>query len=391
MRANNFLIMAAALIISSSCVERYYPEEDDVLTGRLVINAHLTSLPGSQTISISRSDRLLYPEYIPEANCRVEVENQDGLVIEFSEQEPGDYTADIPAEFLRLGNFYRLLLVTSDGNTYESEYTQMHPSPGIDAVYYELESQLTPDPEESLDGIRFYMDFEVDADSSEFMRWELLETYEFHNPDYEGFIYSFDRVLKPLPDSLSDRQCWISAHVNSIYTLDAGNLTSPEFKYMPLHFVTNETQRLSHGYSILVRQFSMDEPAFRYWDELKKNSQDMSGMYDRQPSLTPSNICNCEDPDEKILGFFSISGVTEKRIFVKDVDGLEKYDALFCFPKPEMPRFRYLMRADLPVYVSTATIPETGGTQRGETQLRCLDCRVRTGSSGDPPEFWPTQ
>ncbi len=64
-----------------------------------------------------------------------------------------------------------------------------------------MEIHPTVDPDVIVDGIRFYIDFQVDADSSEFMRWELVETYEFHNPDYEGFIYSFDRVLKPLPDS----------------------------------------------------------------------------------------------------------------------------------------------------------------------------------------------
>ncbi len=105
----------------------------------------------------------------------------------------------------------------------------------------------------------FIIDFQMDADSSEFMRWEMVETYEFHNPDYEGFIYSYDRVLRPLPDSLDDRQCWITGHVNAIYTLDAANMSSDHYTYMPLHFVSNETQRLSYGYSLLVRQHAMDD------------------------------------------------------------------------------------------------------------------------------------
>jgi len=148
---------------------------------------------------------------------------------------------------------------------------------------------------------------------------------------------------------------------------------------------------LSYGYSLLVRQFSLDEAAFRYWDELKKNSQEMSGMYDRQPSFTPSNICNCDNPDERILGFFSVSGVTEKRVFVKDVVGLKKYDVQFCTPFPEIPRLRYMLTADLPVYISEAIIIGTDRTHRGETVLECLDCRVRKGSSGDPPDYWPIQ
>jgi len=197
-----------------------------------------------------------------------------------------------------------------------------------------------------------------------------------------------DRIIKPLPDHMSDRECWITEYVNAIYTLDVANLTSHHYKLMPLHFVSNETQRLKYRYSLLVRQFILDEPAFRYWDELKKNTQEMSGLYDRQPSFTPGNICNCNDPEEQILGFFSVSGITEKRIFVGDVPGLEVPDRIFCFPTFEMPRLRFFMKQDLPIFLSRAVWPLDGVIYFGQTTQRCLDCRLYQGSSGDPPDYW---
>ncbi len=48
-----------------ACVERYYPEEDELRTGTLVINAHLTDQPGEQVIEISRSVGLTYPSFTP--------------------------------------------------------------------------------------------------------------------------------------------------------------------------------------------------------------------------------------------------------------------------------------------------------------------------------------
>jgi hypothetical protein len=377
------------LILLTSCIERYYPESDDIFTGTLVINASLTNIPGTQTIQISRSDGLIYPELIPESSCVIELENQAGEQLSFSEASPGYYNANVPEDFMRIGDQYMLRVLTSDGNVYLSDYSQLHPPTAIDKIYYEVESYPTSDPGVNVDGIQFYLDFKIDADSSEFMRWELLETYEFHNPNYDGFIYSYDRVLRPMPDSLDDRQCWITGHVNAIYTLDAANMTSPSYTHMPLHFVSNETQRLSYGYSLLLRQHAMDEPSFRYWDELKKNSHTQSGLYDRLPSMNLSNIYNVDDPEERVLGFFGVSGVSDKRFFVQEVAGLRKYDIKFCWPFPERPRFRYLMTPDLPVYVSTGIDPEMGGSHSGETILKCLDCRVRTGSSGDAPDFWP--
>lgn len=377
------------LLLLPACVDRYYPGEDEIITGTLVINAQISNIPGMQTIQISRSVGLVYPEFNPESSCVVELEKLDGEQVSFSESTAGYYSADVPPGFMEYGDQYMLRVITSNGNIYLSDYSTLKHPTAIDRIYYELESNPTADPDVYVEGIRFYIDFQVDTDSSEYMRWEMLETYEFRNPDYDGFIYSFDRVLRPLPDSLDDRQCWITGHVNAIYTLDASNISSSSYTHMPLHFVTNETQRLSYGYSLLVSQYAMDEASFRYWDELKKNSYAQSGLYDRLPSLTPSNISNADDPDEKILGFFGVSGVTEMRIFVKEVEGMSKYDVQFCYPLPEIPRLRYLMTADLPVYISTAIDPETGITHRGETFQECLDCRVRKGSSGDPPDFWP--
>ena len=71
---------------------------------------------------------------------------------------------------------------------------------------------------------------------------------------------------------------------------------------------------------------------------LKKNSHTQSGLYDRLPSMTLSNISSVADPEERVLGFFGVSGVAEIRYFVREVEGLSKYDVRFCWPAPERPR-----------------------------------------------------
>ena len=63
------------LFLLTGCIERYYPESDEIFTGTLVINAALTNVTGTQTIQISRSDGLLFPEFNPESSCVVELEN----------------------------------------------------------------------------------------------------------------------------------------------------------------------------------------------------------------------------------------------------------------------------------------------------------------------------
>jgi hypothetical protein len=70
-------------------VESYYPDEDDLKTGTLVINAHLTNIPGEQVIEISRSAGLTFPSLDPVSGSLAEVIREDGEFMEFLEFSPG--------------------------------------------------------------------------------------------------------------------------------------------------------------------------------------------------------------------------------------------------------------------------------------------------------------
>ena len=159
------------------------------------------------------------------------------------------------------------------------------------------------------------------------------------------------------------------------------------YKRLPLNFVNNETRRLHIRYSLLVRQMALSKEAFWYWNELGKNLQSMGKLYDTQPSITPSNICNVDDENELVIGYFSISGASEKRIFVKNVPDLKFHkDPLYCAPGA-WPRFLRYFRADyLPVYLTKGYVD--GSTKSGEVNKECVDCRAYKGSPHIMPEFW---
>ncbi|RPI46538.1 MAG: hypothetical protein EHM46_00450, partial [Bacteroidetes bacterium] len=84
MRASKQLLPGrslAALVLPAllwGCVEPYDPSEDDTRPGTLVINADLTGTAGLQSITISRSDHLMFPVFVPESNCIAELENEQG-------------------------------------------------------------------------------------------------------------------------------------------------------------------------------------------------------------------------------------------------------------------------------------------------------------------------
>jgi uncharacterized protein DUF4249 len=134
-----FLLFLALVI--AGCVERFYPEEDDMISGTLVINAHLTNQPGVQVIEISRSAGLISPSFDPVSGSYAELLREDGETRAFYETRPGFYASDLDESFLQTGMSFMIQVSTPDGNMYESVFDKLRPVPEIDSIYYLVENK----------------------------------------------------------------------------------------------------------------------------------------------------------------------------------------------------------------------------------------------------------
>lgn len=381
-------LMLLILYCLSACVERYYPEEDKLMTGTLVINAHLTDQPGRQWIEISRSVTLLYPSADPVSGAFAELIREDGEFREFEENLPGYYGCDLEDTFLQTGLSYMVHVITPDGEEYESGFDRLRPVPKIDSFYYEVERASFETEADSTDGIRFFVDFIYDDDAYEYIRWELTETYEFHNPKMEAFIWDRNYDYYPMPDSSSPDICYITNHLSAIHSMSMGYLDFGIYIKKPFAFVPNiqQEQKLKHKYSLLVKQYSIGEEAFHYWNELKKTSQEQGFLFDRQPALLKSNIRNVNDEKEIILGFFSMAGVEERRAFAEKPLGIDlSLYEWWCFPVSAGPS-AWVTRDELPKYYARAW--RDGQSYYAEVNKHCVDCRAYKNSSHIAPDYW---
>jgi len=380
-------LLLAVFILLSGCIEEYYPDDEVLKIGTLVVQAHLNNKPGKQTLVLSRSSTLVYPEFDPLSGCYVEVLNREGDSREFKEVRPGHYVFDHNDNFFRNMEEYRLLFLSPAGKQYESEFEKLHPTPEISTIYYKQENHSNSDPDEIEEGVQFYMDFEIEKQSGTYLRWQVTETYEVHNPEYSAIIFGQDYRMKELPDSSSWRTCWITSNIPEIFTLDLRDVEGETYKKMPLNYVNTETRRLNIRYSILVEQLALSQSAFQYWNEQAKNSQSGGALFDSQPALSPGNICNVDDENEVVIGFFSVSGLRENRVFVEDVPGLKtQKDPSYC-AVGEYPRFLNRFRVEyLPVYLGLEIVE--GYERYGEVHKYCVDCREYKGSSHVKPDYW---
>ena len=288
------------MMVFNGCIENYSPGEDELNIGTMVVTAHLTDKPGIQTVQLSRSVTISNSNFDPLTACYVEIKRADGEYRVFGETDPGYYSQDLDASFLKSGGEYQLIIVNSE-----------------------------------------------------------------------------EKRLK----------CWIHRDIPKIYTLDLKNFAGESYRKYPLTFVSGSTWKLHRSYSLLLIQYSLSKNAFWYWSELAKNVQSKGGLFDTQPALTPSNVCNVGDENELVIGYFSISGISEKRIFVGTVQGLEIFmDPNFCRPGV-FPMFLHRYPLDkLPLYVARALV--MGVNENGKVKDECVDCGLYKNSSFEKPEYW---
>jgi len=386
MQVNNTLrLIGLCLIFVAGCIDPFTPTIDETQE-LLVIEGQLTGSEGYQYITISRSSPYNDPHFMPELGCYVEVVDDQGNIFQFNEtyMKLGEYTHWMSQESLVPGRMYKVHVVTWDGNEYESDYDMLTADcPPIDTVYYEIQTRETDDPDLPMNGIQLYVDVDSGDEVDRKFRWELTETWEYYAA--YPIQYYFDGDIHFMSDPMQFYRCWSTKRISTIFIANTEHSTTNKIKKFPLNYVSDRSNRLKIKYSLLIRQYSMSDDAYNYWLMLKKQSQETGGLYETQPPQVTGNVYNVNDPEERVLGYFNVSSVTEKRIFV---------DEQFAFSFPgkgcRLDTITVYQLNNLygpyPVYMISVN-PMGEGSPYGIGNGICFDCREGGGTTNQP-SFW---
>jgi hypothetical protein len=243
-----------------------------------------------------------YPQ--PLTGCIVSISDDLGKTYNLKEITSafGIYTTD-QANFRGVpGRVYTLHIRTTRepvNLNFESLPMKMIPVPSIDSIYYEKKTfaqSLLP-----VEGCNIYLSTRDPSNNCRFYRWEYSETWEFHTP--------FDFL---------NSVCWITTNPAEILIKNTSLVGVPNLIRQPVLSIKNPVDRLLIKYSIIVNQFSLNEDEYFYWEQLKKLIDQTGGLYDIIPSNIPNNLFCLEEPLKKVLGYFSVSATSSKRLFIKD-------------------------------------------------------------------------
>jgi len=305
------LLIIILSFILFTCKEPYISPVSSPNLGYLVVEGVINSGAGNTTIRLSRTTQLSDGRRVTEAGALVSLQNENGGNLFFAEVNPGEYQANDLN--LDVNQKYRLR-IASNGREYISDCGGVNSNPPVDSVSWTNES----------DGLHLFVNTHDPQSLAKYFLWDFTETWEFHSdwapnckynaPNDPYWVTYEDQVIYYKRDS-SRWRCFRSDTSTQI-------LIGSSVKYAidtissPLRVIESGSQKLSVLYSINVRQFSLSKDAFEFMEKMKKNSEQLGGVFDAQPTELQGNIHQTSNPNEIVIGFVSICPSQEKRIFL---------------------------------------------------------------------------
>jgi len=377
--------LALLSVVNHSCVDKYWPDIDSY-DKRIVIDGMITNQPGPYEIKLSVSSTISRPEQTPYSGAQVIVADNTGNEEVFTEMAPGIYKSSMDGLQGITGRQYKVIIRTSDEKEYASAFQELPNPVKIANVFAEIESRETADEFRTEYGYQFYVDSETAEQDSTYLMWRAIGTYKYQSDFLIRYMYD-RRVITVFPQPDSFYTCYANDINTGIFTADLSKLTSPGVTRFPLNFVNTNTRRLSIKYSLLVKQYTMSLDAYNYYSKLSDVNTQQGALYAQQPYQIKGNVKNVSIEEEALLGYFNVSALDEKRIFLErpPASQVKFYYGICEIDDGDFDAYKYIRTTPSntwPLYVTT----DADG-HRALTDQACVDCR-RKGGGTDKPEFW---
>jgi hypothetical protein len=303
-----------AVFALCTCIDPYTPR----LAGYdslLVVDGLITDANSSYTIKLSRTfqDQNSIPAALSDATLFIS--DDTGNKSYLKNKGKGIYKTDSIEFKGTIGRTYILHVLTHEGEEFDSEPCLMQSVPDIDSIYFEKDQKVVNNGSQSQDGISIYLDSK-EGDNNQYYRWAFDETWKFKVPYPKRFDFNVaDCTIVPVA-TIKDI-CWKSNKSDGILIHSVYSGESARIKKQPVLFIaTGKSDRLLRQYSILVNQYSISKKEYDFWNNMKQVNESGGDIFAKQPFSVTSNIHNINDPKERVLGYFQVSAVKQKRKYI---------------------------------------------------------------------------
>jgi hypothetical protein len=314
-----FILIAISTLCT--CIDPFNPKLGGYMS-LLVVDGLITDSNNSNTIRLSRTfqDANNGPLMISDATVYITDDNETSTYL--INKGNGIYETD-SIEFKGFPGRTYVLHIQTDGVLYESDPCIMQSVPDIDSIYFEKEEELINNGTQSQKGIRIYLDSKG-GDKNQFYRWSFDETWKFKVPYPKRFNFNMADSAITAVDNVKEF-CWKTRKSGDILIYSNSSGQTLPIRKEPIFFIAaDQSDRLLIQYSILVNQYSISKNEYDFWNNLNQVNENGADIFSKLPFTVVSNIKNVKNPKERVLGFFQVSAVKQKRknITLSDIAGL---------------------------------------------------------------------
>ena len=322
-----YIALLSILFFQIGCTEPY--EIESVNYERvLVVESTITNEMKPQVVKLSRTSSLEDPQILIENNATVTVLGDNGEMYSFSQDSETGFYVSNQAFSAQPNVAYTLNIQTQDGQNYKSSTVMLPPTVEMDDVYVERIQDASDDK----DGVQVLVNTEDETGNAKYFRYEYEETYKIVAPypspfnseiiDYNPLTGTYQVVLTPRqPEEI----CYTTELSTGINQTTTTELNENRVFRFPVKYMSKFDAKIQTRYSILVKQYVQSVEAYTFYKIVKELGSVESLLSQGQPGYVTGNMVSEANPDEKVLGFFEASSMTEKRIYFNYEDvGLEK-------------------------------------------------------------------
>jgi hypothetical protein len=363
-----------------SCKDSYNPDLKSSVTSYLVIEGVLNPAAGPTTLSLTRTSKIDSNIIRPEPNAIVTVEGMDNTTRQIPFVGGGTYRS--PNLNLIIGNEYRLRIRTTNGKEYLSSYVKARQTPPIDSIGWKRNSE----------GAHIYVNAHDATNNTRYYLWNFDETWEIRTYYYSSYIYvQNNNTVRDRTATEDVSRCWKYSQSSSIAIGTSERLQSDVIFQSPIHYIVDNDEKLCVRYSMLLRQYAIDKEGYKFYELMKRNTENLGSIFDAQPSEIKGNIQCVTDPQEQVIGYVSIATVEQKRTFIDNAD-LPGWRMFQDCPTKEVANHPDSLRdafANGGYSPYGALYSQTTGLLIGykSSTPPCVDCLTR-GGANVKPSYW---
>lgn len=364
------------LLLAAGCKDPYHPDLKEPNRQVLVVEGYISGNTIT-SIRLSRTYMITYPDtvYVKyEQNASVAVEDQQGNKFPLLDQGNGWYQNRLYLDPL---GTYRLHILTADGKEYASAYVPYMTSPPIGGASYEREGNA----------VNINVNTTGTPGKNAYFRWAYTETYEYHSAYITQWKYvKEDTSIVHRNDEV--HICWMTLPSQEIIIGANAGLNGNEVRDQIMKTIYANDERLDVLYSMDIEQYALDSLGFYFWEAMKKNSQDIGGIYSPQPSNVHGNMVCITDTQEPVIGYIGAGTVYHHRIFVPKMWEYNEACLPVKVPNQKDSLEYYFAGTFTNIPFAPVVNPPADTVGWMGAYQSCVDC-TKKGGTNIKPAYWP--